>query len=390
MTRMIQLGDLLEERVRLIDVEDGEEYSCGGVRLNGNGAFIREYKFGIDIKKKHVQHELRKDDVVYSTLFANKGAFAIADDAVDGAILSEKFPTFELVDDRLSLDYLRWFFRTGQLQRIAAQQVTGMAVFSLSHLSKSKFLKLKVPVPSSDRQDYVVNACNQISGAIRDCQPALDTSLHVASALFGSCIDNLLNGFPEKRMGDLGEYMFRGVAIQSDEEYKQVTVAMNNKGLRLRRLCNGIEIKSPGQCSVEEGDLLFSRIDLRNGAIGFVPGELEGAVVTRDFPVFRFHKLHPSSMNYLEYVFLSKKFKEQAIGKSRGTTGRKKLKREYFLDFTIPWPSHAEQSKVVEEVNNLQLETVSLMNGLEQQKQHICLMENAIAEKLFGADAGLH
>ena len=389
MAEIIELGEVLEERNRLIDVQDDEEYRCAGVRLNGNGAFVREYKFGTEIKKKHVQHVLKKDDIVYSTLFANKGAFAVADASVDGAILSEKFPTFKLNDSRLSLDYLNWFFRTGQLQRVAAEQVTGMAVFSLSHLSKRKFLKLLVPVPSLERQKYVVEACEKVWIATQNCLPAFNLSLDLSNAIFRASIDKYLESFPKRRIGELGSYQMRNVEIQPDEDYKQITVAMNTKGLRLRRVCKGLEIKSPGQCSVEEGDLLYSRIDLRNGAIGFVPDSLAGGVVTRDFPVFKFLEMNRNLKQFLEYVFVSQGFREQALEHSRGTTGRKKIKRERFLEFSIPWPDESQRNEVVNKIKDLESEVKNLNSGLELQKREALLVENAIAKRLFGEDAGL-
>ena len=148
MARMEPFGDLVKEDNRLVEVLDDVEYVCGGVRLHGNGVFVREHKFGIELRKKFVQHTVKSGDIVYSTLFAKHGAFAVADKSVDGIVLSEKFPTFRLISDDVSLEYLKWFFRSGLLNRIAEDQMTGIAAFSLGHLSKSKFLKLKVPVPS--------------------------------------------------------------------------------------------------------------------------------------------------------------------------------------------------------------------------------------------------
>ena len=83
---VVPFSELLKYVNRLITVEDIEEYACGGVRLNGRGVFIREYKNGSQILKKNVQHIVRENDVVFSTLFAGKGAFAVADNSVDGAI----------------------------------------------------------------------------------------------------------------------------------------------------------------------------------------------------------------------------------------------------------------------------------------------------------------
>jgi type I restriction enzyme, S subunit len=226
MTRMKKFGDLVKEDNRLISVMDDVEYRCGGVRLHGKGMFIREYKTGMEIRKKFVQHVVNEGDIVYSTIFAKSGAFAVADAGVAGAVLSEKFPTFRLVDSSLSLDYLRWFFRSGQLARIAEEQVTGIAAFSLSHLSKSKFLKLLIPVPSPDRQAEVVRLCEEISkNAIATSVP-LESNIALTRHLLAASAEKLFADFPRKSLAEIGSYASRPAEIISDRQYMQVTVAM--------------------------------------------------------------------------------------------------------------------------------------------------------------------
>ena len=316
---MKKFGDIVQEENRVISVIDDTEYSCGGVRLHGKGLFIREYKYGIEIRKKFVQHVVNTDDIVYSTLFAKSGAFAVADAAVAGAVLSEKFPTFRLIDSSVNLDYLRWFFRSEQLNRIAEEQATGMAAFSLSHLSKSKFLKLPVPVPTADRQTEVVRLCEDISQHADATLTPLKTNIVFVPHLVAASAERLFDKYALVPLSEIGEYVLRAADIIPDRQYMQVTVAMNHKGLRIRRICDGIEIRSPGQCYVRDGDILFSRIDLRQGAIGFVGKELDGAVVTRDFPVFRLQQIDrscealPAICIFITFVYVAGSWR-----KSRG------------------------------------------------------------------------
>jgi type I restriction enzyme, S subunit len=382
-------GDVLEEVSRLIEVIDDEEYACAGVRLHGQGVFIREHKYGLNIKKKHVQHIVRSGDIVFSTLFAREGAFAVADQAVDGAILSEKFPTFRLRDDRLNLEYLKWFFRSGQLKRIAETQVTGIAAFSLSHLSKRKFLDLPVPVPSLMRQAEVVRICEQVIHMCSDIKIPLLQTQELLSSLTGVAAEEVLQGIPKRPFADLGEFIARNVSILPDDEYKQVTVAMNNRGLRLRRVCQGSEIRSSGQCRVEAGDLLFSRIDLLNGAIGFVERALEDAVVTRDFPVFRLTCLSDTVRRFLGFVFLTSSFKSQAQASSKGTTGRKKIKREQFLRLEVFWPSPDRQEQIVEFLIAVKSNVAVLEGLLSEQLGLLNSQTIGVIESLFAEDAGL-
>ena len=387
--RTIAFGDLVEEVNRLVELADDQEYACAGVRLQGRGAFIRERKLGVEILKKHVQHVVLTGDIVYSTLFAGKGAFAVADRGVEGAIFSEKVPTFRLRYDRVSLDYLTSFFQSGQLNRIAEEQVTGIAAFSLSHLSKKKFLALRVPVPSPERQATVIEKCDAVVQTQRERELPLRENRDILSYFTGASAEQLLAEAPRRSFSEIGEYVMRNVSISPDVEYKQVTVAMNNRGLRWRRSCKGSEIQSPGQCSVESGDVLFSRIDLRNGAIGIVGDELDGAVVTRDFPVFRLRSNTETAKQFLDFVFRTPSFKVQARDASKGTTGRKKLKRDQFLRIQIPWPSPAEQKRIVETVETAHTEVTHLQRDLFEQERLLNNLTDSVIRSLFAEDAGL-
>ncbi|MCA1513647.1 restriction endonuclease subunit S [Bradyrhizobium sp. NBAIM01] len=388
MPRLRRFGDILQEANRLISVEDDVEYRCGGVRWHGHGVFIREYKYGADILKKFVQHTLNAGDIVYCTLFAKSGAFAVADDDVAGAILSEKFPTFELVDSEVNPKYLKWFFRSGQLNRIAEEQATGMAAFSLSHLSKSKFLKLLVPVPDAARQQEVISLCEKIDEQARAASTRLQQNVDVADHLLTASCSKAFADCPIVKLGSIGQYVQRPAIIVPDDRYMQVTVAMNHKGLRLRRICDGMEIKSPGQCFVQEGDLLFSRIDLRNGAIGFVNGNLAGAVVTRDFPVFGLNQPSDLARRFLRYVFLSPAFMKQVQNASKGTTNRQKLKRERFLEIEVPWPSEAEQERIVSHLNDVAEHVRSLTLLYAEQQVLSKKFASAAISSLFSTDSG--
>jgi len=90
------------------------------------------------------------------------------------------------------------------------------------------------------------------------------------------------------------------VSINDGSLYKQVTVRMHNRGLILRQVCFGKEIKTKKQYQIQAGQFLYSRIDARNGAMGLVPPELEGAIVSNDFPVFDIncHIIDPQFFNY--------------------------------------------------------------------------------------------
>ena len=100
------------------------------------------------------------------------------------------------------------------------------------------------------------------------------------------------------------------------------------------------------------GQLILSRIDARNGAIGVVPPKLDGAVVTSDFPLFDLdrHKLEPP---FLGWLCRTEGFVDLCRRASEGTTNRVRLKEERFLELEIPLPPLDEQRRIVTQIEEL-------------------------------------
>ncbi len=100
------------------------------------------------------------------------------------------------------------------------------------------------------------------------------------------------------------------------------------------------------------GQFILSRIDARNGAFGIVPGELDGAIVTNDFPVFIVveNRLLPA---YLGWICRTASFVEECKRASEGTTNRVRLQEDKFPAREIPLPPLAEQRRVVARIEEL-------------------------------------
>lgn len=160
-------------------------------------------------------------------------------------------------------------------------------------------------------------------------------------------------GFTRKYpMARIGSFLVKSmdiINVQKEVEYKQVTIKINNGGVVPRsngETILGSEIKTIRQHVVHAGQFIMSKIDARNGAYGIVPAELEGAIVTNDFPVFDVDtsKIIPQ---FLVLVSTTEKFIEFARKCSSGTTNRKRIDIDAFLNQLIPLPSIAEQEDIV-------------------------------------------
>lgn len=94
------------------------------------------------------------------------------------------------------------------------------------------------------------------------------------------------------------------------------------------------------------GDIVFSKIDARSGAIGVLPPEIAKAVVTPEFPVFI---PDPKRLDgeFVKLVLRTGGFLAALRMKASGTSGRKRITPEAFLDLRIPLPSLTEQQAII-------------------------------------------
>jgi type I restriction enzyme S subunit len=162
----------------------------------------------------------------------------------------------------------------------------------------------------------------------------------------------------------LGEVLRKSgnwITLQPEQTYREVTVRLWGKGVTLRREVLGAEIASDRRLRVKPGQFIASRIDARNGAFGLIPDELDGGVVTNDFPVFEPDKtrLH---IPFLGWMSKTATFVDLCKAASEGTTNRVRLKEDRFLTTSIHLPSMEEQRRIVDRIE----EVASKLTAAEQ------------------------
>src|SRR5947209_4621664 len=120
-------------------------------------------------------------------------------------------------------------------------------------------------------------------------------------------------------------------------EYSQVTVRLHHQGVVERQRRAGSAFGSGRQFLARAGQLIVSRIDARNGAVGLIPTDLDGALVTADFLLFDVDqdKVNP---RYLDYFTSTAFFVSACQRASSGTTNRVRLDPERFADIPLPLP----------------------------------------------------
>jgi type I restriction enzyme S subunit len=158
--------------------------------------------------------------------------------------------------------------------------------------------------------------------------------------------------WPTVALGDVLRRSEHTIPLDPETVYQEVTVRMNGKGVVERRQVQGVEIASDRRYRARSGQFIISRIDARNGASGIVPDELNGAVVTNDFPLFDVTKDRLDAA-FLGWMSKTALFVDLCKRASEGTTNRVRLSEDRFKALSISLPPLDEQRRIVARIEEL-------------------------------------
>jgi type I restriction enzyme, S subunit len=126
------------------------------------------------------------------------------------------------------------------------------------------------------------------------------------------------------RFGEVLRRSEESADILPETMYREVTVKLWGKGVVLRGTALGASIAASRRFVARAQQFVLSRIDARNGAFGLVPLELDGAIVTNDFPVFDLDKARLLPQ-FLGWMSRTAGFVDMCKRASEGTTNRVRL-----------------------------------------------------------------
>lgn len=171
---------------------------------------------------------------------------------------------------------------------------------------------------------------------------------------------------PVVKLSDILHQTNNLITIKDDREYTRITVKLFNKGIVIRDVVYGYQVKTKKQFLVRTGQFVISKIDGKSGAFAFLPAELDGCIVTHDFPVFDvdLNKVLPE---YLELILSNQAILDKIKAICTGSTGRKRLTVSNFLNLQIPLPSLCVQETYVNKIIDLKRKRVLLEQSIENE-----------------------
>ncbi len=157
---------------------------------------------------------------------------------------------------------------------------------------------------------------------------------------------------PRVQLKELLESVSRPVMLEEGRTYRRVTVKLYGKGVLLRDKVTVDDIKGDKWFQVKAGDLIFSKIDARNGAFGLIPEALDDGIVTNEFPTLVVKK-PGCPLSLLAALFANEKFYGQIEAKVSGASGRRRVEPEEILEMEIPLPTTEDSDQFSVRISRL-------------------------------------
>ncbi|MBI4715476.1 MAG: restriction endonuclease subunit S [Nitrospirae bacterium] len=320
---MTRIEQVLKPIAREEVVDATKEYRLLGVRLDGQGPFLRQVITGSQIAATKL-FLVYEGDFIYSRLFASRGAFGVVDASLDGCYVSGEFPTFVPMSDRIDLKFLRYWFQLPKTLARVNENCSGSTPLTRNRFKENFFLSLEIPLPPLSAQRRIVARIEELATKIEEAQILRKQAVDEAKALW---------------------------AHRSAEIFDQMS-----ERFPLRPLNELIAIRGGGTPS--KLDPFYWLVHTFPSAVLRV-----NAAINQDMKALTVNKeLIPEFLCALFWAYNPRIL--QLIEKSTHDT--RKLLTEKLLDIKIPVPPLIVQRRFVSELNTLKNE-VDTLNGLQTE-----------------------
>lgn len=181
-----------------------------------------------------------------------------------------------------------------------------------------------------------------------------------------------LSKYPLRPLGCGLSPAMEQVDVEADTQYRIAGVRGFGNGAFPRDVISGNETSYKVLNRLRAGNLVMSRLKAFEGAIAFVPEELDGYYASAEFPTFEVVKSE-AEPRYLKHLCSWPTFWQMLQGESKGIGARReRVSSQRLLSIEVPLPGLSEQRRVADKLDILMSKfdtTVALSPGSENSRQ---------------------
>jgi type I restriction enzyme, S subunit len=327
---------------RVIAPDPDATYTELGVRSFNKGTFHRRTVKGAEFTWQEL-YLVSQNDLVFSNIMAWEGAVALASADDDGCVGNHRMLTCTCDETRVNPAFLAHYFKTPQGMTKLVGASTGTVARNRT-LTATALGRMTVPVPQLAVQDRIVRHLEQLAERTAEIEGHLDAVESDAERLIRSYIFHPMGERPAKhRLSELVSQRQPDVAVDGTAEYHFAGVYSFGRGVFTSAVKMGSEFAYERLSTVRAGDFIYPKLMAWEGALGVVPPECDGMVVSPEFPVFTVNT-EAVLPEVLDIYFRTPDVWPALAEISGGTNARRRrLQPATFLGYEMPVPSMAKQ-----------------------------------------------
>jgi len=184
--------------------------------------------------------------------------------------------------------------------------------------------------------------------------------------------------WPEKEIQHIGDVLDKKQEpINKTVDFTDLLpVAIHFDGSMDKRSLTPGRTYSMQMFKAEPGDIVVSKIDLKNGAVGIVPNDWTNVAVTGHFAVYSAKQsfVYPE---WIHRIIQQPDFKEFLWRHKVGAEGRKEVKLDFFESIKIPTPDLKIQASVLQHKQHI-------IDEIEKLKRKLVLAESQVNKMIHG------
>jgi type I restriction enzyme S subunit len=389
-----RLADVLTPVSREERVDASREYRLLGVRLDGQGPFLRETVLGTQTSANKL-YKVATGDFIYSRLFAWRGAFGVIESELDGCYVSGEFPTFVPKPYKIDVRFLRYWFRLSETLSKVTEDCSGSTPLTRNRFKEQFFLALEIPLPPLAEQQRIVARIEALAAKITEARSLHQQAVREADVLHSRAASSILdearwesrplaevlaetprNGLsPKAEVATGGRPMLRINAVSSSPTRFVDLLAFKRVEVR-------VEEAEP--FVLRDGDVFIVRY---NGDINRVakPAIFNGKT-DAVFPD-KLMRLRPRpelmTPDFLVYALGCRRVRQQIEEMGKTTAGQIGVSGADAKAFIVPIPPVSEQYRIVEYLDGLQAKVDSLKHLQTETSAELDALLPAILDRAF-------
>jgi type I restriction enzyme S subunit len=208
------------------------------------GLFLKRPIAGSATSAK-VLFRVKKDQFIYSRLFAFEGAYGVVPAEFDGAFVSNEYPTFDVDRSRLLPQFLELYFKQPTVWEAVAKASTGVG-HRRQRVPPSGVLSTTIPLPPLSDQQGMVARIDAIAGKIEEAKRLRGEAEQEAAALWeraaAEFCDRSVEDAPLRPLADILEVRGGGTPSKSNPFFWEGRIPwVSPKDMKLREIRDSID-----------------------------------------------------------------------------------------------------------------------------------------------------